>query len=146
MRVAKQSLTSLQQTLRQTLRLTSIPHVGAAAMPMSIKSRFHLQSSLILRYSSSSSIPPIDIVSETATTPPVSSCKEGTILKGLNVLKDGHDPVAMADSAYPPWLWTLLDTKQTDWLPEDQLSIRYLRTITRGKIKANALAKKTKSF
>jgi hypothetical protein len=29
-------------------------------------------------------------------------------LKGLNFLKNKSDPIAMEDSEYPPWLWTIL--------------------------------------
>ncbi|KAJ1918767.1 hypothetical protein H4219_002386 [Mycoemilia scoparia] len=39
----------------------------------------------------------------------VSSAPEGTVLKGLNILKDAKDPVAKDESEYPEWLWTLLD-------------------------------------
>ncbi len=38
-----------------------------------------------------------------------SSVPAGTVLRGLNYLKDKQDPVAMEDSEYPPWLWTMLD-------------------------------------
>ncbi|TXT07238.1 hypothetical protein VHUM_03408 [Vanrija humicola] len=30
-------------------------------------------------------------------------------MPGLNVFKDGADPVALADEEYPAWLWTLLE-------------------------------------
>ncbi|KAJ2616080.1 hypothetical protein H4S08_000955 [Coemansia sp. RSA 1365] len=40
---------------------------------------------------------------------PPSSVVQGTILKGLNIYKDGSDPVAQRDEDYPDWLWTLLD-------------------------------------
>ncbi|BGP34745.1 hypothetical protein JCM10296v2_006567 [Rhodotorula toruloides] len=36
-----------------------------------------------------------------------SSCPAGTVLKGLNYLKDASDPVAMEDSEYPSWVWQL---------------------------------------
>ncbi|KZT53722.1 hypothetical protein CALCODRAFT_439685 [Calocera cornea HHB12733] len=39
----------------------------------------------------------------------VSSCPEGTILAGIQYLKDAPPLVAKADEAYPAWLWTLLD-------------------------------------
>ncbi|KAL2911520.1 hypothetical protein HK105_209009 [Polyrhizophydium stewartii] len=74
----------------------------------------------------------------------VSSCKEGTVLKGLNVLKDGKDPVAKADSGYPAWLWTLLDPKEPPVEKKDQLSIHHLRSLSREKIRAFALSKQTK--
>lgn len=30
-------------------------------------------------------------------------------MAGLGVMKDGLDPVALADDKYPEWLWTILD-------------------------------------
>ncbi|EKG09232.1 Ribosomal protein L37 mitochondrial [Macrophomina phaseolina MS6] len=45
------------------------------------------------------------------SSPPVlvqSSVPAGTPLKGLNFYKNKTDPVAMEDSEYPPWLWTVL--------------------------------------
>lgn len=45
----------------------------------------------------------------------LSSCPEGTSLTGLNYFKNKSDPVALADSAYPEWLWRCLDVqKRTD--------------------------------
>ncbi|KAF2271989.1 uncharacterized protein EI97DRAFT_504594 [Westerdykella ornata] len=41
-----------------------------------------------------------------------SSVPAGTPLKGLNFLKNKEDPVAMEDSAYPPWLWTILQRQE----------------------------------
>ncbi|KAJ2606322.1 hypothetical protein H4R99_000530 [Coemansia sp. RSA 1722] len=38
-----------------------------------------------------------------------SSAAPGTVLKGLNIYKEGKDPVALKDEEYPEWLWTLLD-------------------------------------
>ncbi|EME50146.1 hypothetical protein DOTSEDRAFT_121327 [Dothistroma septosporum NZE10] len=38
-----------------------------------------------------------------------SSVPAGTILKGLNFMKNKQDPVALEDSEYPPWLWTVLN-------------------------------------
>ncbi|KAH6845265.1 mitochondrial ribosomal protein L37-domain-containing protein [Chaetomium sp. MPI-CAGE-AT-0009] len=44
-----------------------------------------------------------------------SSCAEGTVLAGLNYIKGKSDPVALADDAYPAWLWDCLDVqKKTD--------------------------------
>ncbi|KAJ3149585.1 39S ribosomal protein L37, mitochondrial [Geranomyces variabilis] len=73
-----------------------------------------------------------------------SSVPEGTVLKGINILKDGKDPVAMADNQYPDWLWALLEPKKTEWTDEEKLSIKYLRTQTKEKIKANSLAKRSR--
>ncbi|ETS88061.1 hypothetical protein PFICI_01889 [Pestalotiopsis fici W106-1] len=41
--------------------------------------------------------------------PALSACAEGTVLTGLNYLKNKTDPVALADDAYPAWLWSCLD-------------------------------------
>jgi large subunit ribosomal protein L54 len=40
---------------------------------------------------------------------PPSSCPAGTKLNGLNYLKNKPDVVALEDSEYPEWLWSLLD-------------------------------------
>ncbi|CEH16961.1 Ribosomal protein L37, mitochondrial [Ceraceosorus bombacis] len=40
----------------------------------------------------------------------VSSCPEGTVLKGLALLKDQPEPVALPDASYPTWLWSLAGT------------------------------------
>ncbi|KAF2146614.1 uncharacterized protein K452DRAFT_219178 [Aplosporella prunicola CBS 121167] len=40
-----------------------------------------------------------------------SSVPAGTPLKGLNFLKNKQDPVALEDSEYPAWLWTVLKSK-----------------------------------
>lgn len=38
----------------------------------------------------------------------------GTVLKGLNFLKNANDPVALDDAEYPDWLWTSLEKVQGD--------------------------------
>lgn len=42
-----------------------------------------------------------------------SSVPAGTVLKGLNFHKDKSDPIAMEDSEYPDWLWTVLKDVRT---------------------------------
>ncbi|KAI1113628.1 mitochondrial ribosomal protein L37-domain-containing protein [Nemania sp. NC0429] len=42
----------------------------------------------------------------------LSSCVEGTVLSGLNYFKNQQDPIALADSAYPDWLWGCLDVQK----------------------------------
>ncbi|KAI0600769.1 mitochondrial ribosomal protein L37-domain-containing protein [Biscogniauxia sp. FL1348] len=42
----------------------------------------------------------------------LSSCPEGSILVGLNYFKNRTDPVALADAAYPEWLWRCLDVSK----------------------------------
>ena len=47
-----------------------------------------------------------------APTRPASSCPPGTVLVGLNYLKNKQDPVALEDAEYPEWLWSCLDVKK----------------------------------
>ncbi|KAI1329656.1 mitochondrial ribosomal protein L37-domain-containing protein [Xylariaceae sp. FL0255] len=42
----------------------------------------------------------------------ISTCIEGTVLKGLNYFKNRTDPVALEDSSYPPWLWQCLEVQK----------------------------------
>lgn len=42
----------------------------------------------------------------------LSSCAEGTVLNGLNYFKGKADPVALADAAYPAWLWNCLEVQK----------------------------------
>lgn len=50
--------------------------------------------------------------SDAAAAPKIESMTPaGTKLKGLNIKKNGEDPVALADEEYPPWLWEVLDQK-----------------------------------
>ncbi|GAA5826254.1 hypothetical protein JCM3770_000630 [Rhodotorula araucariae] len=51
--------------------------------------------------------PPAHAKAASPSALPPSACPAGTVLKGLNYLKDGQDPVALEDSEYPPWVWTL---------------------------------------
>ncbi|KAJ2785928.1 hypothetical protein GGI15_001768 [Coemansia interrupta] len=50
----------------------------------------------------------------------VSSAAPGSVLKGLNIYKDGKDPVALKDEEYPEWLWTLLDEVPHEQKPEKE--------------------------
>ncbi|KAI9374744.1 mitochondrial ribosomal protein L37-domain-containing protein [Aspergillus egyptiacus] len=45
---------------------------------------------------------------------PVSSCPAGTVLDGINYFKNKPDLVALEDSEYPDWLWTLLDNPKKE--------------------------------
>lgn len=59
---------------------------------------------------------PLGDAGSTEAKPALSTCSEGTLLAGLNYLKNKQDPVALADDAYPEWLWSCLDVtvKKTD--------------------------------
>ncbi|KAK5706633.1 hypothetical protein LTR97_001623 [Elasticomyces elasticus] len=41
-----------------------------------------------------------------------SSVPAGTVLRGLNFMKNKQDPVAMEDHEYPDWLWDVLAEKE----------------------------------
>ena len=55
---------------------------------------------------------PAPTPSATTTQRKPSSAPKGTVLKGIQYLKDKQDPVALDDSEYPEWLWDLLDEKK----------------------------------
>ncbi|KAI1376324.1 mitochondrial ribosomal protein L37-domain-containing protein [Hypoxylon crocopeplum] len=57
----------------------------------------------------------------TEEKPALSACPEGTILTGLNYFKNRTDPVALADDAYPAWLWDCLEVqKKADEEADDE--------------------------
>ncbi|KAF9419058.1 39S ribosomal protein L37, mitochondrial [Entomortierella beljakovae] len=65
----------------------------------------------------------------------VSSAPEGSVLKGLNYMKDGKDPVALADSAYPEWLWEINDPAIRAARIADPNDKKHHKEIRRQKIK-----------
>lgn len=70
---------------------------------------------------------------------PVSSCPAGTLLN-LQIKKNGKESVALEDSEYPSWLWTVLDPKfQMSKLDNDPIAKRkkQLRKTNRANIKQN---------
>ncbi|KAI1106713.1 mitochondrial ribosomal protein L37-domain-containing protein [Jackrogersella minutella] len=61
--------------------------------------------------------------------PGLSICPEGTVLTGLNYFKNRQDPVALADDAYPEWLWTVLETQnQNDTEEEDDAALEFSKS------------------
>ncbi len=68
-----------------------------------------------------------------------SSCPKGTVLKGINVFQGKKDPVALDDHEYPEWLFKLLDKPEEQ--PHDQMSIKYLRKLSKATIVLNSLTK-----
>lgn len=76
-----------------------------------------------------------------------SSCVAGTVLN-LKVRKNGDEPVALEDSEYPDWLWTILDKKGNDELLKSQDIMRWrkrqLNKANAAKIKANNFLSKKK--
>ncbi|WVQ83267.1 hypothetical protein IAT38_005406 [Cryptococcus sp. DSM 104549] len=65
----------------------------------------------------------------------LSSVPEGTVLRGLSVLKDKPDPVALPDAQYPEWLWTLA----TDDAPAAQGGKKAKKETDPLKLEAKAL-------
>jgi len=75
--------------------------------------------------STASPFPPIARPADndpTYTHPP-SSVKAGTPLRGVQLLKDKPEVVALADDFYPDWLWQLLDDSKS---VEDRIQARRL--------------------
>ncbi|KAI0486103.1 mitochondrial ribosomal protein L37-domain-containing protein [Xylaria cf. heliscus] len=65
----------------------------------------------------STEIPPLgtplaDGEDATGAKESLSSCPEGTVLAGLNYFKNKTDPLALADEAYPAWLWNCLEVQR----------------------------------
>ncbi|KAG0266038.1 39S ribosomal protein L37, mitochondrial [Mortierella polycephala] len=67
----------------------------------------------------------------------VSSAPEGTVLKGLNYMKDGKDPVALADDAYPEWLWEINDPEVRARRIADPTDKKHHKEARRQAIKAD---------
>ena len=49
-----------------------------------------------------------------------SSVAAGTVLKGLNFMKNAQDPVALEDEEYPEWLWSALERKKMEGGKEEE--------------------------
>ncbi|KAG0356817.1 39S ribosomal protein L37, mitochondrial [Podila minutissima] len=65
-----------------------------------------------------------------------SSAPEGTVLKGLNYMKDGKNPVALADDAYPDWLWEINDPEVRKARIADPMDKKHHKEMRRQAIKA----------
>ncbi|KAF9406602.1 39S ribosomal protein L37, mitochondrial [Podila epigama] len=68
---------------------------------------------------------------------PVSSAPEGTVLKGINYMKDGKNPVALADDAYPDWLWEINDPEVRKARIANPLDKKHHKEARRQAIKAD---------
>lgn len=74
-----------------------------------------------------------------------SSVAKGSVLKGINFLKDGSDPIAMDDHEYPDWLWDLLDEKKQKQKSSKPSNRQYHRKQNRDAIKAQNFMKDKKT-
>ncbi|KAG8712422.1 hypothetical protein FRC11_000193 [Ceratobasidium sp. 423] len=86
---------------------------------------------LNVRFSSSSAEKPTSASTSATPKAPTSSCPANTNLAGLTWLKGQPPVLALEDSEYPAWLWTLLDEKK----PGDGTSKPERRKQNRDKIK-----------
>ncbi|KAG0177812.1 39S ribosomal protein L37, mitochondrial [Apophysomyces sp. BC1034] len=82
----------------------------------------------------------VEVAAEPAAKPTSarkpSSAPKGTVLKGINFLKDGKDPVALDDAEYPDWLWDLLDEKKLKQKTSKPTHRQFHRKQNRDAIKA----------
>ena len=62
--------------------------------------------------SSTPDLTPLTPPAADSSAAPLSSCPAGTVLNGLNYFKGKTDPVALADDAYPAWLWNCLEVQK----------------------------------
>jgi large subunit ribosomal protein L54 len=58
---------------------------------------------------------------------PTSILPEGTLIKGLNYLKGGSDPVALKDEEYPEWLWSCAEAPKKEYVGSEKRSRAYLK-------------------
>ncbi|KAI9277377.1 mitochondrial ribosomal protein L37-domain-containing protein [Sporodiniella umbellata] len=75
----------------------------------------------------------------------VSSAPKGTVLKGIQFLKDKPEPIALDDSEYPGWLWDLLDEKKLKQKTSKPVNRQYHRKQNREAIKASNFMKDKKN-
>lgn len=57
-------------------------------------------------------------------------------MKGINYMKDGKDPVALADDAYPEWLWEINDPELRKARIANPLDKKHHKEARRQAIKA----------
>ncbi|KAI8352502.1 mitochondrial ribosomal protein L37-domain-containing protein [Blakeslea trispora] len=79
------------------------------------------------------------------TTRKPSAAPKGTVLKGLQYMKDKPEPVALDDSEYPEWLWDLLDEKKQKQKTTKPAHRQYHRKQNRDAIKAMNFMKDKKN-
>ncbi|GAA5848901.1 hypothetical protein JCM9279_004660 [Rhodotorula babjevae] len=91
-------------TCRSTLNVLRQPTRRLAQTPAAFLSARSLSSSATLLNAKPAA-------SSSGAAAAASSCPPGTVLKGLNYLKDGQDPVALDDSEYPAWVFALPGSK-----------------------------------
>ena len=82
-----------------------------------LKSGSNLRLSRSIQHFNFSTTSSTETLAQNTLAVPTSSCPKGTILKGINVLKDKSDPVAKADEEYPSWVWDLAKEKGMFFAP-----------------------------
>ncbi|KAL1924006.1 mitochondrial 54S ribosomal protein mL54 [Calcarisporiella thermophila] len=102
-------------------------------------------SPLFVRYTQSTANPSSPDLHASEKLRPVSSCPQGTVLKGLNYHKEGSDPIAKADEEYPSWLWELLDEEKTKARSNDPTTRQFQRKTNREAIRSSNFMKNKKT-
>ena len=74
-----------------------------------------------------------------------SSAPKGTVLKGINYMNEGKDPVALDDNEYPEWLWDLLDEKKQKQKSSKPANRQYHRKQNRDAIRGSNFMKDKKT-
>ncbi|KAK0753930.1 mitochondrial ribosomal protein L37-domain-containing protein [Schizothecium vesticola] len=96
-----------------------LPRVSRAALPIPL--RAFSTTPQLPNAAAAAAAPPLTPLTPSSpddqpgtTTPPatLSSCLPGTRLSGLSYFKGREDPVALADDAYPSWLWSCLEVQK----------------------------------
>ncbi|KAJ8106457.1 hypothetical protein ONZ43_g7059 [Nemania bipapillata] len=101
-----QQIAPLRRASRWTLPIRSRPISSTATRPSAAAAATETTADPQL------STPLADSQDSAAPEEALSSCPAGTILTGLNYFKNQNDPVALADSEYPQWLWKCLDVQK----------------------------------
>ncbi|KAG0233478.1 39S ribosomal protein L37, mitochondrial [Actinomortierella wolfii] len=103
-----------------------------AASPLQVR---YMHASFIARAAKDESASPAPAGYKVKRVP--SSAPEGTVLKGINYMKDGKDPVALPDDAYPDWLWEINDPEYRKARIADPLDKKHHKELRRQAIKAS---------
>ncbi|KAF8475965.1 mitochondrial ribosomal protein L37-domain-containing protein [Kalaharituber pfeilii] len=104
-----------------------------------------ISTSTALRASASTAVKSSDAQSNTTAAGKaphvVSAAPAGTVLKGLNYLKNKHDPIALEDHEYPAWLWTVLEEMKARGALGEEVGDLYSKSKKERRLAAKRAAK-----
>ncbi|KAK4044503.1 mitochondrial ribosomal protein L37-domain-containing protein [Parachaetomium inaequale] len=104
--LARTSAAAATRPFTTTLTTRNAAPSPAAAAPATASASASDESS------STPDLTPLTPPAADSSAPSLSSCPAGTVLNGLNYFKGKTDPVALADDAYPAWLWKCLEVQK----------------------------------